>query len=65
MLDESIAAVREENLTSESEIRTDHMNRLRISNYIPPRAEEMYAVALMEEYHKALPRNEDEKMRTG
>jgi hypothetical protein len=53
-LDESIAAVREENLTSGSAIRASLMNRIRISNYIPPRAEEMYAAALMEEYHKAV-----------
>jgi len=51
-LDESIAAVREEHLTSEHAIRESLMNRVRVSNYIPPRAEELYAAALLEEYHK-------------
>ena len=53
-LDESIAAVHNENHTSEGAIRASLMNRIRISNYIPPRAEELYAAALMEEYHKAV-----------
>lgn len=53
-LDESIAAVREENLASERAIRESLMNRVRATNYIPPRAEEMYAAALMEEYQKAV-----------
>lgn len=57
-LDECIAAVREENLTSESAIRASLMNRIRTSNYIPPRAEELYASALMEEYHKTLLKSE-------
>jgi hypothetical protein len=34
------------------------MNRIRNSNYIPPRAEELYAAALMEEYHKAVLKSE-------
>jgi hypothetical protein len=63
-LDESIAAVREENLTSESAIRASLMNRIRTSNYIPPRAEELYAAALMEEYHKTLLKSEEGKTRT-
>jgi len=63
-LDESIAAVREENLTNESAIRASLMSKIRISNYIPPRAEELYAAALMEEYRKALLKNEEGKMRT-
>ncbi len=50
-LDESIAAVREEHLTSESAIRASLMNRIRATNYIPPRAEDLYATALVEEYH--------------
>jgi hypothetical protein len=57
-LDESIAAVQKENLTSESAIRAFLMNRVRISNYIPPRAEELYAAALMEEYRKAVLKRE-------
>lgn len=53
-LDACITTVREEHLASESAIRASLMNRIRITNYIPPRAEEMYAAALMEEYHKAV-----------
>ena len=58
-LDECIAAVREENLTSGSAIQASLMNRIRISNYIPPRAEELYAAALMEEYRKAVLQSEE------
>jgi hypothetical protein len=64
LLDESIAAVREEHLPSESAIRASLMNRLRNCNYIPPRAEEAYAAALMEEYHKALLKGEEGKTPT-
>ena len=54
MLDESIAAVAEENLTSGDAVRAALMKKIRASNYIPPGSEEAYANALMEEYHKAL-----------
>lgn len=57
-LDECIAAVQNENQTSESAIRTSLMNRIRVANYIPPRAEELYAAALMEEYHKTMRKSE-------
>ncbi len=63
-LDESIASVREENLTSESAIRASLMNRIRATNYIPPRAEDLYATALVEEYHKAV-RKDEGTTRTG
>lgn len=63
-LDESIAAVHNENLASEGAIRASLMNRIRISNYIPPRAEELYAAALMEEYHKAVLKREAGKTGT-
>lgn len=59
-LDACITAVREENLASESAIRASLMNRIRVSNYIPPRAEELYAAALMEEYHKTVRIHEEE-----
>ncbi len=52
-LDESIAAVLEEDPKSGSAIRTSLMTRIRASNYIPPGAEEAYASALMEEYSRA------------
>lgn len=64
-LDESIAAVREENLASESAIRSSLMNRVRVANYIPPRAEELYAAALMEEYHRAVLKSKGGDGRTG
>ena len=51
-LDESIAAVREENPGGESAIRTSLMARIRASNYIPPGADEAYASALLEEYRQ-------------
>ena len=60
-LNESIAAVRKENLTNESAIRASLMNRIRTSNYIPLRDEEAYAAALIEQYHKALLKSEEEK----
>lgn len=63
-LDESIAAVREENLTSESAIRASLMNRIRATNYIPPRAGDLYATALVEEYHKTV-RKDEGTTRTG
>ena len=59
-LDECIAAVQEEHLASESAIRTSLMARIRISNYIPPGAGELYAAALMEEYHKTVRIHEEE-----
>ena len=55
-LDECIAAVRNENLASEGAIRDSLMKRIKGSNYIPPRVEELYAAALMEEYHKTVRR---------
>ena len=63
-LDECIAAVREENLTSASTIQASLMNRIRISNYIPPRPEELYTAALMEEYRKAVLKSEEGKSGT-
>lgn len=53
-LDECIAAVAEENLTREEEIRESLMKKIRIANYIPPGVEEAYGTALMEEYHTAM-----------
>ena len=52
MLDESIAAVREEGLASETAIRDALMKRVKVYNYIPPAVEEKYTEALMEEYRK-------------
>ena len=55
-LDECIAAVYAENLASEGEIRASLMKRIKSSNYIPPRTDELYAAALMEEYQKTVRR---------
>jgi hypothetical protein len=53
MLDESIAAVKEQDPGSDPAIREALMKKIRIYNYIPPGVEEAYATALMEEYKKA------------
>ena len=60
-LDECIAEVQNENLTSESAIRASLMDRIRVANYIPPRAEELYAAALVEEYQKAVRKNKEKR----
>src|SRR5512145_1279430 len=54
MLEESIAAVKEQDLTSESEIREALMKKIKIYNYVPGGVEEEYARAIMEEYQKSM-----------
>lgn len=54
MLDESIAAVKELELKSDTEIRDALMKKIRIYNYIPKGVEEEYAKAIMEEYKKSV-----------
>jgi hypothetical protein len=51
-LDESIAAVREQNPAGESALRAALLEKIRASNYIPPGAEKAYGDALVEEYRK-------------
>jgi hypothetical protein len=51
-LDESIAAVREQNLSGDSALRSALLEKVRASNYIPPGAEEAYGEALLAEYRK-------------
>jgi len=53
MLDESLAAVKDQKPGSDPAIREALMKKIRIYNYIPPGVEEAYATALMEEYKKA------------
>ena len=53
MLDESIAAVRVQNLTSDPAIREALLKRVKVYNYIPPSVENHYAEALVEEYRKS------------
>ena len=58
MLDESIAAVREQNPGDDSRISTALMKKIRVYNYIPPGVAEAYARAILEEYKKVC-RNDD------
>jgi hypothetical protein len=53
MLDESIAAVRVQNLTSDPAIREALLKKVKVYNYIPPSVENLYAEALVEEYRKS------------
>ncbi len=53
MLDESIAAVREQKPGNDSLISEALMKKIRVYNYIPPGVAEAYARAIMEEYRKA------------
>lgn len=53
MLDESIAAVRAEGLTSDTAIRDALMKRVKVYNYVPPAVGNHYAEAFMEEYWKS------------
>jgi hypothetical protein len=52
MLDESIAAVREQNPGNDSRISEALMKKIRVYNYIPPGVAEAYARAIMEDYKK-------------
>jgi len=51
-LDECIADVRDMNPAGESAVREALLGKVRACNYIPPGAEDAYAAALVEEYHK-------------
>ncbi len=53
MLDESIAAVREQKPGNEPAVSEALMKKIRIYNYIPPGVAEAYTRAIMEEYRKA------------
>lgn len=52
MLDEIIAEVKEMNLTSEQQIKETLLKKVKVYNYIPKGAEEMYAKAIIAEYNK-------------
>ena len=58
MLDESIAAVREQNPGNDSRISEALMKTIRVSNYIPPGVADAYARAIMEEYKKICEKND-------
>jgi len=52
MLEECIAAVKEQNLKNEREIQAALLKRVKVYNYIPPNVEGEYARALFEEFRK-------------
>lgn len=54
MLEESIAAVKELDLKSDSEIREALMKKIRIYNYVPGGVEGEYTRAIMDEYKKSV-----------
>ncbi|MDD1693254.1 MAG: hypothetical protein LUQ71_00870 [Methanoregula sp.] len=62
MFDESIAAVMEQDLRSDSEIREALMKKIRIYNYVPTGVDEAYAQAILEEYLKAVAKNEQRRI---
>jgi hypothetical protein len=54
MLDECIAEVKTQDLTSEPEIRAAFLKRIKVYNYIRLKVEDEYARALFEEYKKSM-----------
>mgnify|MGYP001176947198 CR=1 FL=1 len=54
MLDECIAEIKTQSLTSEQEIRSALLKRVNVFNYIPLGIEDEYARVLFEEYKKSL-----------
>jgi len=59
-LDECIAAVRAEDLSSDGEIQVALLKAVRACNYIPPPVEAEYARVLLEEYRKVSPKEPGE-----
>jgi hypothetical protein len=57
MLDECMIVVKIQDLKSEQEIRAEFIQRVKIYNYIPPKIEDEYARALLEEYKKSFLKN--------
>ncbi len=55
-LDECIAAVRAQELTSDDKITEALLKTVKAYNYIPPPVESEYARVLLEEYRKSVPR---------
>lgn len=62
MLDESIAAVKEQNPGSNAGIREALMKRVKIYNYVPKGVEEAYATAILEEYRNSVLKDHNKKM---
>jgi hypothetical protein len=55
-LDEAFAAVQARGLTGDAAISAELMRRIRENNYIPPALAEVYAAAVLAEYHRATPK---------
>lgn len=62
MLDESIAAVKEQNPESDAAIREALLKKIKVYNYVPQGVEEAYAAALMEEYKKSVSKEQYKKI---
>jgi hypothetical protein len=62
MLDESIAAVNEQNPASDAGIREALMKKIKIYNYVPKGAEEGYAAAVLEEYRNSVVKEQYKKI---
>jgi len=52
MLDEIIAEVKEQKLTTVTDISAALMKRVRVYNYVPENVKEAYAAAILEDYKK-------------
>jgi len=62
MLDESIAAVKEQNPGNDAAIREALLKKIRIYNYVPRGVEEAYAQVMMEEYQKSISKEQYKKI---
>jgi len=62
MLDESIAAVKEQNPGSDAVIREALLKKIRIYNYVPRGVEEAYATAILEEYQNSVSKEQYKKI---
>lgn len=61
MLDESIAAVMDQGLNGDREIREALMKKVRVYNYVPAGVDEAYAQAVLEEFRKAVAKKEQKR----
>jgi len=62
MLDESIAAVKDQNPGSDAVIREALLKKIRIYNYVPRGVEEAYATAILEEYQNSVSKEQYKKI---
>ena len=61
MVDETIAAVMDQGLNSDREIREALMKKVRVYNYIPAGVDDAYATAIMDEFRKAVAKKEQRR----